>query len=503
MPVRTKKRRLFFDFTWRGVRCKEYTGLRADDPREVEFCEAKMRVIERQLSDGTFDYRQHFPAGTKVSLFYPEEHLQSPNEMFEDFIRRFHDRRSPFLPDGTVKKDFAIHPTTWMHDKSTVERLTRTFKGLRVNQLTVRRCNDFEEGLFNEGLSGKTVSNAMGYLHSALDWAVKEGLLTSNPVIRVTNSTVKRSSQLREKIAPLGKDEVVSVLAQIPDRFADFYELWFHLGWRPSVMVAIRWGWLDFEHEMIDVRHGRTPRAGGVEATPKTGRYFAACSNDPEIFRILARIKQRALKSGTPTGDDDYVFVDEEGSPLSQEWLHKRIWLPALKRAGVTHRGQYAIRDTFITWSLSAQEDPGWVAKICGTSEAMIFKHYRKWIRSLDTRAGSRIAASLRKNVTRKRPPRLSPVASPGRSKKRKTQQNQPLKMVEAGGIEPPSEDLQTMATTRLVRVLFSSRRRPRTGFLEASRLKFRTAAQSVNHDAPSPLNDASTRRRGRAAARR
>ncbi len=114
-----------------------------------------------------------------------------------------------------------------------------------------------------------------------------------------------------------------------------------------------------------------------------------------------------------------------------------------------------------------------------------------------------RIITAAVRNWARRNNLTAGSVASPGRSKKKKSEQNQPLKMVEAGGIEPPSEDLQTMATTRLVRVLFSSRRRPRTGFLEASRLKFRTAAQSVNHDAPSPLNDASTRRRGRAAARR
>jgi hypothetical protein len=42
--------------------------------------------------------------------------------------------------------------------------------------------------------------------------------------------------------------------------------------------------------------------------------------------------------------------------------------------------------------------------------------------------------------------------------------------MVEAGGIEPPSEDLPEMATTRLFRDLISLDRRPRTGCAQASR---------------------------------
>lgn len=57
--------------------------------------------------------------------------------------------------------------------------------------------------------------------------------------------------------------------------------------------------------------------------------------------------------------------------------------------------------------------------------------------------------------------------------------------MVEAGGIEPPSEDLQTAATTRLFRVLISLADRPRTGSPPANRLSSQAIVQSVNHDAP------------------
>jgi len=83
------------------------------------------------------------------------------------------------------------------------------------------------------------------------------------------------------------------------------------------------------------------------------------------------------------------------GRPISQEWLHKRVWSPTLRLIGASHRGQYNIRDTFITLALSAAEDPGWVAKVCGTSEQMIFKHYRSWMPSQKRNDGSRIAAAF------------------------------------------------------------------------------------------------------------
>jgi hypothetical protein len=53
----------------------------------------------------------------------------------------------------------------------------------------------------------------------------------------------------------------------------------------------------------------------------------------------------------------------------------RRIWLPTLRACGFRARAQYNIRDTFITLALSAGEDPGWVADVCGTSEQMIFGH--------------------------------------------------------------------------------------------------------------------------------
>jgi len=46
-----------------------------------------------------------------------------------------------------------------------------------------------------------------------------------------------------------------------------------------------------------------------------------------------------------------------------------------------SQRGQYCIRDTFITLSLSVGEDPGWVARVCGTSEQRFSGATGYWFR--------------------------------------------------------------------------------------------------------------------------
>ena len=50
--------------------------------------------------------------------------------------------------------------------------------------------------------------------------------------------------------------------------------------------------------------------------------------------------------------------------------------------------------------------------------------------------------------------------------------------MVEAGGIEPPSENRRAVATTRLFRDLISPPHRPRTGCKATSHFVFRECAQ-------------------------
>jgi hypothetical protein len=107
-----------------------------------------------------------------------------------------------------------------------------------------------------------------------------------------------------------------------------------------------------------------------------------------------------------------------------------------------SHRGQYNIRHTFITMALSAGDDPGWVAEVCGTSEEMIWRHYRKWIPGEKRDHGQRIASALGRVRARE-----MPAGGPRRRKASEIRGRR----VEAGGIEnrPPSSDQHFSALFR------------------------------------------------------
>jgi len=445
MAIRTKARKLFLDFRWRGIRCREFTGL-PDTVENRRRLRAFDLAIVGEIALGTFDYRKHFPNGARLREFYGDrdDWRDSRELSVAQYLNAWHQRRSPFRPDGIVADGADLHPSTWIHDESVIRcHLTPAFGSLRLPHLTWARCKGFRKELQDGGCSGKTAQNILGVLHKAMADAVEEGLLASNPVPQLRRKTSRRVSLSNSD--PLTVAEVKLFLSNVADWYRDLYDIWFRVGWRPSEILAIRFEWIDFHRQTVHLKRGRIARWGGVEAPPKTGEREVDCGYDPAILRHFERLKRRSLQ----TGKRDFVFTDEYGAPLSQEWLHKRIWLPTLRKIGLRARGQYNIRDTFITLALSAGEDPGWVAHVCGTSERMIFEHYRKWMNNLTRRDGSRVAGLYGGST-----PKFGHPMGTETSGRANIRPDFLDNLVEAGGIEPPSEDSPAMATTRLVRDL-------------------------------------------------
>ncbi len=237
MPVREKSGKLFFDFSFRGIRCKEYTGL-ADTADNRRLCEQKMRVVAR----GSFDYRHHFPRGSRLHLLYPDDRgRDGATTTFAQYVERWHRMRSPLLASGALVKDAELHPSTWIHDESIIRRhLVPAFGPLRLCEIDVQRCNNFRRALIDAGLSGKSVGNVASLLHKILADAVEEGLITQNPVLRASSRRLRMSRRHRLTADPLSPEEIERFLAHVPDWYRDFYTVWFQVGWRSSEIVALR-----------------------------------------------------------------------------------------------------------------------------------------------------------------------------------------------------------------------------------------------------------------------
>ena len=440
--VGVKHGKLYLDFRFRNVRCKEYVN-DDDTPANRTKWEARVGLIKAQIAAGVFDYRAWFPNGTKLSVFYP---AAAPVEdlTIEQWLRRWHERRSPFRPDGSLIDDAELHPSTWLHDGPVIDsRLIGPLGSIRLADFSAEQFEVWKRALHDDHLSGKTVLNYSGLLHKAMEDAVRAKLIAANPVPPLRTRRHRSGAPMRKNSQPLTAAEVRSFIAALPERIdlrdgatvdaamlRDLYSFWFRTGWRPNEVMALRFEWVSAPRQTIEVRRGRMAR-GGHEAAPKDGTRAVICDYDPAIWKILERRRRESLRYGRPA----YVFTDSLGRPLSQEQLAKRVWNPTIEAIGLSSRGQYNIRDTFITLALSAGEDPGWVAQVCGNSEQMLFEHYRTWMPTLRRGHGRHLVGLLGPG------PKKGPEMGPERRRKASVQlRNQPVRGVEAGGIEPPSE---------------------------------------------------------------
>ena len=101
-----------------------------------------MAAVHAAIKRGSFDYRAHFPRGSRLSVFHPEDYCHEGHTIrLGEYLNRWHLRRSPILPDGTVVRDADLHPSTWIHDASTVRRLAKSLGHFRLAEITSARRN--------------------------------------------------------------------------------------------------------------------------------------------------------------------------------------------------------------------------------------------------------------------------------------------------------------------------------------------------------------------------
>jgi integrase len=77
----------------------------------------------------------------------------------------------------------------------------------------------------------------------------------------------------------------------------------------------------------------------------------------------------------------EYFFCTTTGEQVNPSNLRQRVWIPALKKAGLKFREMKQTRHSFATVALSCGENPLWIAKVMGhRNTEMIIKVYGKYV---------------------------------------------------------------------------------------------------------------------------
>jgi integrase len=226
---------------------------------------------------------------------------------------------------------------TYLLDKWIVPYLGRK----RLRDVTRETIDAYAAALRTDGAGAPTINRTLGVLQGVFHRAVEWRRLQWNPVLGVRRLTHVRD----ESIDARTPETVEAIRAQLGDADAALVSVLAYEGLRPGEAFALQW------RDVVDERGRARPRllvqravSGEELSTTKSQR-----AREPELFTPVAKeLIELYLARGRP---DPFalVFGDSEGGYLRRQNWRRRIWIPALQRAGLTYFRSYDLRHTCAT----------------------------------------------------------------------------------------------------------------------------------------------------------
>jgi integrase len=199
-------------------------------------------------------------------------------------------------------------------------------------------------------------------LRQVLHYAVRVKLLDENVAVLVPNPEPKRPEvPTFETVA-----ELEAVAEELGAEYAALPIFVGLTGLRPEEWLALERRDIDRRAGIVHVR--RVYVDGQVKLYGKQQRSLRAVT-------LPARALQ-ALDDAPTRLDTRLVFPGESGEHLNLHDWRRDEWTPALKSAGVAHRGPYALRHTFASFSIVAGVSLFELARFMGTPVEQIDRTY-------------------------------------------------------------------------------------------------------------------------------
>lgn len=372
--ARPESGKLYFDFRFRGKRCREQTAL-DDTPANQKKLQAILKRIEAEITLGTFEYHKYFPDSPRAQEFTRQAELQR--------ARAAHD--TPLFSE--FSKDW-LNEMMIQWRKSHIKTVTGTlnnyllpeFGEKEVGRITRQEILSFRASLAKvtarngKQLSASRINRIMTPLRMILGEAANRYEFTS-PYQGIKSLKVPRSD-----VEPFSLEEVRLILDSVRPDFRNYYVVRFFTGLRTGEIDGLPWDCVDFQRRQILVRQAIVE--GEIEQTKTDGSY-----RQVEMSQVVFDALKDQQKA---TGTNTFVFCNREGNPLNHNNVTQRIWYPLLRHLELRKRRPYQTRHTAATLWLAAGENPEWIARQMGhTTTEMLFRVYSRYVPNLTRRDGS------------------------------------------------------------------------------------------------------------------
>jgi integrase len=380
MPIYSRRERLFFDFWYQGIRCREYTKL-DDNSANRKRMQMLMDRIDAEILLRTFDYAKYFPNSIHLAKFRIIEskriELVDGMPLFKIFTEIW----------------FSENEIGWKHSyKATLrnsldKHILPMFGAVPVSLIKKAEILSFRTGLakLNRpggqiGLSPARINHIMTPVRMILAEAA-DRYEFDTPYKNIKPLRVPKT-----QIDPFSFEDVMLIIANVRPDYRAFYTVRFLTGMRTGEIHGLKWKYIDFERRQILIRESFVMDRMTDTKTDSSIREIQM--SDP-VFEALQAQK-------LVSGKEMFVFSNSLGKPLAVHNVTKRVWYPILRFLGLSKRRPYQARHTAATLWLASGESPEWIARQLGhSSTEMLFRVYSRYVPNLTRQDGSAFAALL------------------------------------------------------------------------------------------------------------
>jgi len=217
-------------------------------------------------------------------------------------------------------------------------------------------------------------------LRQALEAAVRWGYMDRNPAKLAGRNPQPSPRAVRAYTI----EEIDAIAAELVPAYRPLPAFAAATGLRPEEWQVLERRDIDRTSGLLSVR--RTISSGEVVELAKTGR---SRRQVPLSERALA-----ALDQLPPRLDSSYLFAARQGGPFDLHNFRRREWAPAIEASGVARPARiYDLRSTFASNALAAGVSVFELARVMGTSVAMIERHYGTLIEGAGVDIARRLSA--------------------------------------------------------------------------------------------------------------
>lgn len=378
--IRDLNGKLFFDFRYKGQRCREYTAAEDNKTNRAKM-EKILKKIEEDIEADSFEYRRYFP-NSKLA-----EKFDSPQATQQAFMTAPTTINTPLFSDF-VDQWYVEFSVGWRRTyKSTVRqiidsRLIPAFGDKAVSNIRREDILSFRSTLAKEPgrqqdstLSPRRINAIVLVLTQVLNEAADRFNFTT------AGDRIKPLKLKKVSVMPFSLEEVYRLIQTVRPDFKDYFTVRFFSGMRTGEVDGLKWKYVDFEKRLISVRETYT---AGEEDYTKNDTSQREIRMSQPVFDALKH-------QYTATGKlSKFVFCNRDGNPIDLHNFCKRVWYPLLKHLNYEERTPYQTRHTAATLWLAAGEAPEWIAKQLGHSNTeMLFRVYSRYVPNLTRQDGS------------------------------------------------------------------------------------------------------------------